>query len=105
MVARRRFSIRVRTGASVLSSATRSSVSLAVLYDASGAFQLLLTLPASHASRVPARVANGWQMSGGPASAGTAADTTTNATAATNERLMVNIELPPIQSDARNRML
>src|SRR6185436_1052212 len=105
MVARRRFSIRVSTGASVSSSLTTSSVSRAVLYDASGAFQVVLAVLASHGSNVPPAVANGWQMSGGPANAGTAADTTVNAAAATSEREMVNIDscLLPTQTESMRK--
>src|SRR3954454_19072903 len=92
MVARRRFSIRVNTGASPSSSFTTSSVSLAVSYEASGAFQLWPAPAASHGSSGPPRVSNGWQMSGGPASAGTAADTMADATAAASGRVILNID-------------
>src|SRR6187402_2271235 len=84
MVARRMFSMRVRIGESGVSTALVSATSFLMSYERSGVFQ---PEPVPQAISFPLSTSNGWQMSGGPASAGVAKKTM--AAMVTNERIKV----------------
>lgn len=78
------FSMRVSSGESAASTALVSATSLLMSYERSGVFQ---PRPVPRAISFPLSIANGWQMSGGPARAGVAKTTTT--AMAASERIRV----------------